>query len=129
MSQIKFNTTKTDNTTYRLISDITDRFYTVKDLEAGGTFVYKVKTLFSDGTESDWSNRQEVTLFQNGHGFETGDVNHDELVNLADLTALINSLLLGNMDGICEICADVNGDNSVNLADMSELITILLTSN
>ena len=112
--------------TYRLITGITDRFYTVKDLEAEGTYIYKVKSVFADGTESDWSNVEEVTLFENGHGFDLGDVDHDGDVNIADVTALID-YLLGGAGDTCVICADVDQDGNVNIADVTALIDILLT--
>jgi hypothetical protein len=112
----------------RLITGITDMNYTVKDLEAEGTFFYKVKTVYTDGTESAWSNTQAVTLFANGHAFEPGDVNHDGSVSIADVTALID-YLLGSDNGVCDICADVNGDNAVSIADVTALIDMLLGGN
>ena len=124
----KLNATETGNDTYRLITGITDRFYTVTDLQAEGTYVYKVKALYNDGTESPWSNREEVTLFQNGHGFELGDVNHDSNVSIADVTMLID-YLLDNTTPICEICANVNEDAVINIADVTALIDKLLSGN
>ncbi len=113
--------------TYRLITGINDMFYTVKDLEAEGTYVYKVKTVFTDGTESPWSNRQMVTLFDNGHSYSLGDVDHDGLVSITDVSILIDYLLNGSGD-ICEICADVDGDNVVNITDVTVLIDALLAN-
>ena len=120
--------TETGDDTYRLITGITDKFYTVTDLLAEGTYVYKVKALYTDGTEGLWSNKQEVTLFQNDHAFELGDVNHDGKVSIADVTRLID-YLLDNTNTICEICADVNGDMSITIADVTALIDKLLTGN
>ena len=111
--------------TSRLITGITDKFYTVKDLEAEGTYFYKVKAVYTDGTESAWSNTQSVTLFENGHLFELGDVNHDGSVSIADVTALID-YLLGAGNDACTICADVNGDEGVSIADVTALIDKLL---
>ena len=108
----------------RLITGITDKFYTVENLAAGGTFLYRVKALYIDGTESNWSNIEEVTLFQNGHGFDLGDVNHDGSVTIKDVTALID-YLLGNGE-VCMICADVNGSSDVTIADVTALIDMLL---
>ena len=112
----------------RLITGITDKFYTVENLAAEGTFLYRVKAIYLDGTESDWSNIEEVTLFENGHGFQVGDVNHDQLLNITDVTVLINYLLTDNSDGVCLICADVNQDGFVNISDVTDLINLLLTS-
>ncbi len=118
------NATETGDANYRLIEGITDRFYTVENLTEEGTFLYKVKALYLDGTESEWSNIEEVTLFQNGHGYELGDVNHDGIVNISDVTALINGLLSGNI--LCETCADVKADGVVNISDVTALINMLL---
>ncbi len=115
--------------TYRLITGITDKFYTVNNLVEGGTFLYKVKAIYTDGTESAWSNTQMVTLFDNGpapHEFAVGDVNHDGGVNISDVTTLID-YLLGNPDGVCTTCADVDGQGDINIADVTALIDMLLS--
>ena len=127
-AEAKLRATESGDELYRLITGITDRFYTVKDLEAEGTYIYKVKALYVDGSESEWSNVEQVTLFQNGHSYELGDVNHDGSVNIADVTALID-MLLGSGNETCEICANVNGDDAVNIADVTALIDLLLSGN
>ena len=116
---------ETGDATYRLITGITDKFYTVEDLTAEGTFLYKVKALYLDGTESEWSNIEEVTLFQNGHGYAVGDVDHDGVVAIADVSVLTDYLLNGTGD-VCLICADVDADGIVGISDVSELIDRLL---
>ena len=62
-----------------------------------------------------------------GHGYELGDVNHDEAVNIGDVTALIDYLL--GSGSACEICANVNGDEGINIADVTALIDKLLNNN
>ena len=122
-----FMASETGGPEYRLIEGITpDKFYTVKDLTAGGTFLYRVKALYIDGTESGWSNVEEVTLFENGHGYQVGDVNHSGTVDIADVTALIDYLLSSDSE-ICEICADMNGGGDVDIADVTALIDMLLS--
>ena len=69
-----------------------------------------------------------MTLFQNGHGFELGDVNHDGSVSIADVTQLIDYLLDGTTP-ICEICANVNEDTTISIADVTALIDKLLSGN
>ena len=54
--------TEKGNPNYRLISGITDKYYTVTGLQSGGTFFYKVKANYVDGSESPWSLAQRVTL-------------------------------------------------------------------
>jgi M6 family metalloprotease-like protein len=120
----KLRAVETGDKTYRLITGITDRFYTVTDLEAEGTYIYKVKALYVDNSESEWSNVEEVTLFQNGHGFQKGDVNHDGILNVTDVTTLID-FMLGN-DQCCEICGDMNEDGLLNVTDVTDLIDLLL---
>lgn len=121
--------TEDGNETKRVITGITDKFYTVNNLLAEGTFLYKVKALYTDGTESAWSNTQMVTLFDNGpapHEFAVGDVNHDHSVNIADVTALIDYLL--GSGNVCTTCANVDGDDGINIADVTALIDKLLNS-
>ncbi len=121
--------TEDGNETKRVITGITDKFYTVNNLLAEGTFLYKVKAIYTDGTESAWSNQEMVTLFDNGpapHEFEVGDVNHDHSVNIADVTALIDYLL--GSGSVCTTCANVDGDDGINIADVTALIDKLLNS-
>ena len=110
----------------RLITEIDpgQMFYTVNNLAEGGTFLYRVKALYIDGTESDWSNIEEVTLHENAHPYAKGDVNHDEKVDIDDVTTLINGVL-GNST-VCPICGDVNGDEKVDIDDVTNLINMIL---
>lgn len=112
----------------RLITEITDKFYTVENLLAEGTFLYRVKAIYTDGTESAWSNIEEVTLFENGHGYELGDVNHDGKLSIGDVTTLIDYLLSEDESSLCLICADVNEDGKISIGDVTALISKLLTS-
>ena len=59
---INLNASETGDATSRTITDITNKYYTVSNLTAGATYTYKVKALYTDGTSSDWSNEQSVTL-------------------------------------------------------------------
>ena len=52
-----------------------------------------------------------------------GDVNGDNEVNIADINAIINCILSGNMVN----SADVNGDGEVNIADVNVVIDIILS--
>ncbi len=122
----RFQATESGDALYRLITGITDRFYTVKDLEAAGTYIYKVKTLFADGTESAWSNVEEVTLFENGHNYQPGDVDHDGILTINDVTTLID-YLLGDTDGCCPICADVDGEDGIFITDVTTMIDLMLS--
>lgn len=116
---------------YRLITGITDKFYTVQDLTAEGTYLYKVKALYADGTESAWSNTQMVTLFENGpapHEFELGDVNHDRQINVTDVTTLISMILQSDYTLGCETCGDMTGEGTLNVTDVTTLIAKILNN-
>ena len=114
-----------DNTYYRLITGINGMFYTVKDLTEAGSYYYRVKALYTDGTQSDWSNSQLVTLFDNGHAHKPGDVNADGEVSIADVNAVIDIILTGiDVSGL----GDVNRDGEINIADINAVIDILLAS-
>ena len=109
------------DSTWRMVSGIIDDNYTVRALD-GGYYEYMVKAVYIDGTESDWSNIEHVTLAGGGEAL-LGDINGDHEVNIADITALIHMILNNNNDEI----GDINGDREVNIADVTALISIVLT--
>ena len=117
---------ETGDSTMRVITDITDKFYTVKDLTAGGTFNYRVKAHYANGTQSEWSNLEVVTLFENTPAFDMGDVNHDGHVDIDDITALI-ARVLGDTSGVFyEEQANVDGQGGIDIDDVTALIARVL---
>ncbi len=54
-----------------------------------------------------------------------GDVNGDGIVNIADVTALVSSIL-GNTKEYSIQVLDVNGDGIVNIADVTATVSIIL---
>jgi hypothetical protein len=56
-----------------------------------------------------------------------GDVDGDNDVTIADVSALIDYLLTGNPTGINLAAANCDGDSDVSIADVSALIDYLLT--
>lgn len=113
----------------RLITGITDKSYMVSDLEPGLTYYYKVKALYTDGTESEWSNFECVTLLADTPANERGDVNGDRDVNISDVTALINYLLTKDASNINPDAANCNHDGEINIADVTALTNYLLSGN
>ncbi len=55
----------------------------------------------------------------------TGDVNADNQVTIADVTALVN-IILGKTTDFDISVADVNGDSQVTIADVTALVNIIL---
>ncbi len=109
---------------YRLITGITDKNYTVNGLVAGGSFYYRVKAYYIDGTVSPWSKSRYVVLSDSGTDYQTGDVNCDGMLNIQDVTDLINYLL--SEGEINPASADVNGDTRISIDDVTALINLLL---
>ena len=116
------------NAEHYIISGITEKNYTVENLIADATYLYKVKAFYSDGTESEWSNVEEVTLFgAPAHDFAKGDINHDGKVSIKDVTDMITALM--NNGEVCPICGDMNNDSEINIKDITALINFLMTGN
>ena len=80
--------------------------------------------MYIDGSESDWSNVEVVTL---PHGYKLGDCNHDGRVDINDVTWLIDALLDPSIE-TCPICSDVDRDGRVVITDLTVLIDMILTS-
>ena len=56
-----------------------------------------------------------------------GDANADGVVNIVDVTVLIDVLLNDNVSGYDPDAADVNGDGRITITDVTELIDQLLS--
>jgi len=72
-----------------------------------------------------WMDRQ---LGFDPNAFLRGDVNGDGIVNISDVTLLINYVLNNDAAGLDFDAADCNGDQSVNISDVTRLISYVLTS-
>ena len=108
----------------RTITGIEGTSYTVSDLTAGGEYIYRVKALFSNGSESQWSNLESVLL--GGNSYLPGDVNGDGEVNVLDINAVIEAILSGNTTYNGR--EDVNGDGEVNVLDANQIVGIILAN-
>lgn len=116
---------ETGDAEYRLIEGITpDKFYTVDGLLPATSYLYRVKSIYVNGTESKWSNIKEV-ITAAGEGVR-GDVDGNGTVTIDDVTLLIDTLLKGNDAGNA---ADVNLDGEVSIDDVTALIDYLLKGN
>jgi subtilisin family serine protease len=85
-------------------------------------------THFGNGKIDALAGIQYILNEYGGHDYQTGDVNHDDDVNIADVTRLID-YLLDSQTEVCLDCADVNGDEDINIADVTFLIDLLLSKN
>lgn len=66
-----------------------------------------------------------IVTLASGPVHSRGDVNHDGIVSILDVVALIDHLL-GVDNGACLICGDVNGDEDATILDVTAIIDILL---
>lgn len=71
--------------------------------------------------------RIEYTYTEGGTHYLRGDVNMDAVVNIVDVTALVDYLMSGDADDISLDNADTNHDGTVNIADVTVLIDYLLS--
>ena len=121
--------TETGDEFSRIITGITDKNYTVRNLAENGHYYFYVVANYIDGGTGD-SNTQEVTLFGSAPAFERGNVDGIGGVDMDDLAALINYLLDDNSP-INELgaasCSDIN-DTVVDMDDLAALINFLLTN-
>ena len=120
-----FNASESGDATYRLIEGITpDKFYDVTGLNAGTPYLYRVKSYYVNGTESNWSNTREVLLL-NGESMR-GDVDGSGIINIDDLAMLIDYMLTGNGE-IDLVAADCDQNGVLNIDDVPLLIDYMLT--
>ncbi len=119
---------ETGDSTYRVIEGITDKYYVVNGLIGGGTYTYKVKTVYANQSESEWSNEETVTLKDTPDepvGL-IGDLNRDGVVDISDVNICINIVLEFNNDPEVKALADLTGDGAVDISDVNALINIVL---
>jgi hypothetical protein len=118
---------ETGDAEYRLIEGITpDKFYTVQGLTPGASYLFRVKSYYVNGTESNWTYSKEVALKEGAS--ITGDVDRDGKLTIADVTALIGYLLNNDATAIDVAAADINQNGVINIEDVTELLALLLNA-
>ncbi|MDO4510688.1 MAG: M6 family metalloprotease domain-containing protein [Bacteroidales bacterium] len=115
---------ETGGDTTRTITGITSKSYVVKNLQAGDSFAYKVKAVFTDGRESEWSNTQFVQLA--ARKGTPGDVNEDGNVDVTDATVCINHILGIETTPFNAANADLDGNGEIDVTDVTMLILKVL---
>ena len=55
-----------------------------------------------------------------------GDLNHDGMVSISDINAMIGIILSGGVFDGPLVLADLNDDHSVTIADINRLIDLIL---
>lgn len=98
----------------------------VEGLSPGGTYDYRVKALYIDDTESEWSNVQTIRI-PSADLHVPGDVNYDGGVSVTDVVNMIKCVIDEDLEGVSVPRADMNSDGIVNVSDISLLINNLLS--
>ena len=115
------NASETGGTTTRTIAGITNKYYTVSNLEKSGTFNYKVKAIYTDGTSSAWSNIQSVTLSEDVVATPTLTVSQSSLSMSATLGNKATATF--KVTG-----ADLTNNVTLSLSDANGVYSITPTS-
>ena len=76
---------------------------------------------------TDWSKFYKIVAdLDEQSEYNKGDVNHDDSVNTADVTAIYSYIINGTTSGFTAGDANVNGDNEVNTADVTAVYNIII---
>ncbi|MDO4972208.1 MAG: M6 family metalloprotease domain-containing protein [Bacteroidales bacterium] len=110
----------------RTITGITTNSYIVKNLLPGGEFTYKVKAILTNGDETNWSNTQYIKLPEITRLL--GDVNKDGLVDVTDVTVLINHVLGIESTPFNSLNADIDENGTLDVTDATLLINMILNA-
>ena len=78
---------------------------------------------------SDWIRRRIVYLDNNTFAGKPGDLDGDGLINLYDVTMMVDYLLSGHVEGMNVDNADLNCDGHKSVDDLSELVDIIIGLN
>ena len=119
---------ETGNENYRVITGITDQYYVVENLTPGATYTYFVEANYIDGTKAA-SNVEQITLLEEQGIHKLGDVNHDGVVDIEDVTTLISCVLGNSSENCCSICGNVDGLGGLDIEDVTALISLVLGNN
>ena len=109
---------------YRLVTGITNKYYTVSGLTPAKTYRFKVKPVYIDQTEGNWTKNKQVTLL--GQSGILGDIDGNGKVDVGDVNILVN-IILGkenNADYISR--ADVDGNGKIDVGDVNLVVNIIL---
>ncbi|MBQ4005398.1 MAG: M6 family metalloprotease domain-containing protein [Muribaculaceae bacterium] len=114
--------TETGDENSRTITGITGESYTVNDLTAGASYRYKLKAIYTDGSESDWSATKQVAL---------GDPDPVIITDLSEDALDFGTITLGSgavSQTLGVLASDLKADVTLALADESNSFAIDVTT-
>ncbi|WP_154327389.1 dockerin type I repeat-containing protein [Sodaliphilus pleomorphus] len=83
----------------------------------------RYRVILSTGSKTSAVYLDDFTLYYRS---ATGDINGDGVVNVTDVTALIN-VILGSASYDASLC-DINGDGTINVTDVTALLNLILAA-
>ncbi len=99
--------------------------YNVGGLTPGVTYFYHIKAFYVNGTESQWSSVQKVSLPD--LTVQRGDIDRDGFITIGDATILIDYILAHESDDEIDLAiADCNNSGFIDVGDVTALIDLLL---
>jgi hypothetical protein len=99
--------------------------YNVGGLTPGVTYFYHIKAFYVNGTESQWSSVQKVSLPD--LTVQRGDIDRDGFITIGDATILIDYILAHESDDEIDLAiADCDNSGSIGVGDVTALIDLLL---
>ena len=99
----------------------------IKTMEQTGNNTYRIAISAVPGDLQDAS--CYVITVTVGSAVIRGDVDGNKIVNISDVTALIDYLLSGDSENIDLAAADVDENTVVNISDVTSLVDYLLSGN
>ena len=96
-----------------------------KLMEDGVTYYARSRTSYLDfdGNSHNTAYGPIISFVYRDRPSQSGDVNGDDEINIADINAVIDMILSGTASGR----GDVNGDGETNIADVNALIDFVLS--
>ena len=118
--------TETGDAVVRVITGITGNSYTVENLTENGIYNVKVKAVYIDDSEGDWSTVWTVQLHEQESESLPGDVNLDGKVDIDDVNIII-AIILGKDDAAnYDRRAYITDDDTIDVDDVNAVIAIIL---
>ncbi len=123
MTMLKAATEQGD-ATHRVITGITDHFYTVLGLSPAKTYRFKIMPTYVDGTQGNWTKNRQVTLA--GQAGILGDINLDGTVDVTDVNILVAIILGKDSASNYDRRAYINDDDTIDVSDVNTLVAIIM---
>jgi hypothetical protein len=92
--------------------------WTLFDAESNEIFSYT----FDTGT----GGLSEVFTIE-GASCYPGDLNNDDIINILDVLALVNAILVDEFNDEIQSCGDMNNDVTINILDILAIVNIILS--